>query len=483
MDHSLLRCKWFIVTAVTCGFLFFSLPHTLKAEGTKQVRPDSITSAAALIIDWDDPLFTRFAMPGCPANYRLNIHISNIGERILFGLKAPYANITYNLRRPNGTVANSGTLALAGAGYIQYYLHALRGPFPSIGGYTPIAVNADMVGDWYFEISAVGNDPLLNDNCARFDNWDFQVVTGVNTPALPGDTINGRVWSQSWQLYSRLPVNWPPTEYFNGSFYVYSDDGIVTKLVCNGMYMGEGTFFCNPVGCLNTGNFPVDRQSKNNNTFVGFPGIAWYKVFLNNPDTLVYPNGQYGQLTSVTYNEPCSWNKFFVINVNKPGQVVIKIDVPYGDPSYDVFIVANVVTGDNTIWWNGRDGKGGLIPYGTVLTITVDFLNGLTNLPLWDFEANPNGYKVYPVRPIGPGLLPPLLYWDDSQLTATGNCSPPPNTANLTGCVPASSICHDMVVFRKHLLPADSYFKCPADPDHHRAVSRLPEYAGLRIYY
>jgi PKD-like domain/PKD domain len=449
MKHLLYRVERFIISIVAGTILLLSLHHSVYAEGTKQVRPDSTVSAAALIIDWDDPNFTRFCMLGCAANYRLNIHIKNIGEKILFGLKTPYNSptpILYNLRRPDGTIAINGTLGMSGSGYIKYYRQATIGPFPTSGGYTPISVTSNMVGDWYFEITQVGNDALLNDNCARFDLWDFQVVNGVATPQ-PSDTLNGRVWSQSWQLYSRLPVNWPPNEVFSGSFYVYTDDGIVTKLVCNGMYMGEGTIFCNPVGCTNTGNFPIDRQSKNTNTFVGFPGIAGYKVFLNNPDITVYPNGVFGILNSVTYhddqNEPCSWNKFFEINVNKGGQVVIKIDVPYGNPSYDVFIIANVVPGNNTIPWNGLDGHGGLVPNGTVLTISVDYLNGLTNLPLWDFEANPNGYKVYPVRPVGPGLLAPLFYWDDSQLTGTSNCSNPPTTVNLTGCNPSGSVCHD----------------------------------------
>ncbi|HNW77159.1 MAG TPA: hypothetical protein PKJ28_09770, partial [Bacteroidales bacterium] len=423
------------------------IPLTGHSEGTKQVRPDSTISAAALMIDWSDVLFTRFCMVGCPANYRLNIHIKNVGEKILFGFKTPYTSIGWALKRPDGTIpaGMSGTsLPMSGAGYITYYKQAIKGPFPASGGYTPLQCTADMTGDWFFEITDVHDD--LFPETAIFPLWDFQVVTGANTPALPSDTLNGRVWSKSWQMYAKLET----PNYFNGSLYVYTDDGIVTKLVCNTMGMGEGTFFCNSVGCVNTGNFSVDRQSKNTNTFVGYPAIAQYKVFLNNPDTSVYPNGEYGILNSVTYNndpnEPCSWNKFFTVNVNKPGKVVIKIDVPYGDESYDVFLVSDVSPGNNTIIWNGLDGQGNPVPNGTVLTITVEYLNGLTNLPLWDIEGNPGGFKVYPIRPIGPGLLAPLLYWDDSQLTPTYGttpCSSPPNTVNLTGCVPASTICHD----------------------------------------
>lgn len=452
MKHTLLRNLRNLVTnsAYTLLLVVLLFPAGVRAEGTKQVRPDSTISAAALMVDWIDPLFTRFCMPdanGGGPNYRLYIHIENVGEKILFGLKAPYGSIGWNLKRPDGTIPagmSGNSYPQAGTGYITYYSQAIKGPFPAIGGYTPLQYTADVTGDWYFEITDV-HDGIFTD-CATFDLWDFQVVTGANTPALPGDTINGRVWSQSWQMYARLET----PNYFNGSLYVYTDDGIVTKLVCNGMGMGEGTFFCNEVGCLSTGNFPIDRQSKNSNTYTVFPGIAQYKVFLNNPDITVYPNGSFGVLNSVTYHNdsisPCSWDKYFTINVSKKGQIVLKIDVPYGDPTYDVFIVTNVVAGNNTIPWDGKDGHGGMVPNGTTLTIVVDFLNGLTNLPLWDFEGNPNGFKVYPVRPIGPGLLDPMFYWDDSQLTPTGGttgCTNPPTTVNLTGCVPASSTCHD----------------------------------------
>jgi hypothetical protein len=456
MNHFLRKYKWFLVIAVTGCLFFFRLHNNAFAEGTKQVRPDSTISGAELMVDVSDPLFTRFCYYTAPANYRLYIHIKNINEKILYGLKtpvdyiAPIENITYNLRRPDGSYAvNGAILPTSGAGYITYYKQAVVGPFPTYGGYTPLEFTANMVGDWWFEIQYVPNrvDPSFSD-CARFPLWDFQVVTGLNNPALPTDTLNGRVWSQSWQMYAKLETS--GHQDFNASVYVYSNDSITTKLVFNGVDLGEGTIFCNSTGCTNTGNFTIDRQSKNNNTYTTFPGIASYKVFLNNPDITVYPNGNYGILNSVTYyddpNEPCSWNKFFIINVNKSGRVVIKIDIPYGDPSYDVFIIADVVPGDNTIPWNGRDGHGGLVPNGTVLTITVDYLNGLTNLPIWDVEGNINGYKVYPVRPLGPGLLPPLLYWDDSQLTATSGsapCTNPPTTVNLTGCVPATATCHD----------------------------------------
>ena len=270
------------------------MPNAMYAEGTKQVRPDSTISGGSLMIDRSNPMYTRFGYIGCPANYRLYIHIKNVGETILFGLQSPIANVGYNLRRPNGTIAMTGNLPMAGAGYIRYYRNAIQGPFPAFSGYTPFSQQITSIadtGDWYFEVR---NIPV--GSTCEFSLFDFQVVTGLNVPALPTDTVNGRLWSQSWQFYANLGGN-NTFEPFSASFFVYSDDGITTRLKFRGVHWGEGTIFCNPVGCYNTGNFPVDRQSSNNNTYATFPGIAWYKVFLNNPDSSVYQDGEYGRVT------------------------------------------------------------------------------------------------------------------------------------------------------------------------------------------
>jgi PKD repeat protein len=436
-----------LVISVSAGTLVLvAMPNVMVAEGTKQVRPDSTVSGGSLMIDWNNPMYTRFGCIGCPANYRLYIHIKNVGETILFGLQTPVANVGYNLRRPNGTIAMTGNLPTAGAGYIRYYRNAIQGPFPAFSGYTPLIQKINSIadtGDWYFEIRNIPNG-----GTAEFRLFDFQVVTGLNLPALPNDTINGRVWSQSWQFYADLGGN-NGFDPFNGSVYIYSDDGITTKLRFSGVHWGEGTIFCNPVGCTNTGNFPVDRQSSNNNTYATFPGIAWYKVFLNDPDTIVYPNGEYGRVTKdpTMIDDPnypvCSGKKYIEVVVNKKGSIIIKIDVPYGDSTYDLTIDANVNPGLNHIPWNGLDGHGGQVPAGTWLELTVTFINGLTNLPLWDIEQNPLGYKVDLIRPKGPTLSEPLIYWDDSQLKNDGTCPNAPTTVNLAGCVPTTSICHD----------------------------------------
>ena len=417
----------------------------VSGEGTKQLLPDSTVSGAGLFIDNSSAgVYTRFAMVNCAANNRLYIHAKSAGEKILFGLSTPYSPLVYNLRKPNGSIAMTGTLnyTIGSPGYIYYYHEAMVGPFPQQGGYVPLEYTVTSIadtGNYYFEIASSYPFQYI------IEYWDFQVVSGQHTPSVPADTINGRVWSQSWQLYAYLAGPFQP---FNGKFFIYSDDGIVTRLGFSNAHVGAVTIFCNTYGCLNTGNFTTDRQSKNTNTFTSFPAIAQYKVFLNNPDPTVYPSGIIGQIIPTPYLIPdpgypvCSGRKYIVVNVNKAGKLEIAISFPYGAPATNVSLYADVISGVNNIPWNGKDGQGNMAPDGTLISFGLKLLNGLTNLPIWDQEQNPNGYDITLIRPVSPGMQIPLTFWDDTQLTPgtyLGDpCTNPPQSFNLTGCTPGS---------------------------------------------
>jgi gliding motility-associated-like protein len=121
--------------------------------------------------------------------------------------------------------------------------------------------------------------------------------------------------------------------------------------------------------------------------------------------------------------------------------VEVIISFPYGGSSTNVSLYSQVIAGVNYISWNGLDGLGNTIPDGTIITVNIKYVNGLTNLPIWDQERNPDGYLISLVRPVNPVNPVPLTYWDDSQLVpnSSGNpCNNPPQTTNLTGCTPGS---------------------------------------------
>ena len=412
-------------------------------EGTRELQPDSLISGAGLYISneiFGD--YTRFAVIDCEPNYRLYIHIKEAGESILFGLHSPLSSYTYrfNLRKPDGTIALSGDCPQAGQqGYIKYYHQALVGPFSTLGGYDPFqykVTNSADTGNYYFELSNMTTFQSIT-----FDLWDFQVVSGEHAPAIPEDMILGRVWSQSWQVYADLGY---PLHEFNGRFYVYSNDSIVTKLKFQNARIGAATIFCNPYGCYNTANFLTDRQSVNTNTFLTFPEIADYPVFLNDPDTSIFASGTYGEIIGTpgmvpdTSFLPCSGAQLILVTVSKSGSVDVAITFPYGFPATTVNLFSSVTPGVNQIQWNGLDGLGNPVPDATTVTIAIAFANGLTNLPIWDQETNPDGFVISIVRPANASGQIPKTFWDDQHLSAYSQCPVAPQTSNLTGCIPGS---------------------------------------------
>lgn len=422
-------------------FLIF-IPFGLYAEGIRELRPDSTVSAADLYLTTSSA-YSDFGLINCAPNYRLYIHVKNPGESILMGLNTLNHNSTYhyNLRKPDGTIVMTGLCPYntGVTGYIQYYKQAIKGPFPSIGGYTPLEYQVNNVadtGDYYFEIFSTNYYNTEYD----LPLWDFQVVSGAHTPAQPSDTINGRVWSQSWQFQAELGSY----RTFNSKFFVYSDDGIVTKLKFTNGRVGVLTIFCNPSGCVNTGNFLSDRKSVALNTFINFPGIADYKVFLNNPDPAVYPSGIFGSITGTPALiedpafPPCSIEKQVVFDVNKAGNAEVDLSFPYGAPATNVSLFSVVTAGTNHIAWNGKDGLGNPVPDGTTVYLKVIYMNGLTNLPIWDQEQNPQGYKITLVRPFISAFQYPRTFWDDTNITGYG-C---PVGSNLSGCIPFPNGCH-----------------------------------------
>src|SRR6185295_11429952 len=73
------------------------------------------------------------------------------------------------------------------------------------------------------------------------------------------------------------------------------------------------------------------------------------------------------------------------------------------------------------------------VPANTSFPITFSFRKGRINVPLYDVELNVNGFNVAAISPV---VLPKSkLYWDNSQISTTGDgsCSRGTNNYNNTG--------------------------------------------------
>lgn len=120
------------------------------------------------------------------------------------------------------------------------------------------------------------------------------------------------------------------------------------------------------------------------------------------------------------------------------------------DPFSAVTGSTNCSTWD-TITWNGYNGQGVIVEIGANVNMTIDYINGLTNLPLWDIENASKGIKVDIVRPVptsGSTILP--IYWDDLNLGGGPNITTGciyPTSATVTGChsFPPNAPQHDQI--------------------------------------
>lgn len=419
----------------------------VSAEGTRQLEPivGPGTQYCKLYFDNDLTQFrVPFAQLGCSSDYRLYFFIDNPGTEVVyfgFGSAINYGNAVLNdlqfqIKDPNNNVVPGfamTALPTAGAGYIATNPQAQAGP--NIGGtvpagYTPLSFTPTIAGNYYIEFSK-NNLPIdIDGRALRY--FDLTVASGT-TP------IDGRLWSKAWQMSSSTTSAAAGGKSY-ASFYSFTTDSIVTRFNCNGFAGGVFTVYCNQYGTANTGTWNIDRRSIMGNGTV----IPQYKLFLNDPDTNVYKSGVLGRICDVVSQPYCDGTTDILVKVTRPGTMTVIIDVlPAGTGPEDVTITQPVIGNDScnvwdTIHWNGINGLGGIVQNGAVYNMNITYLNGLTNLPLYDVEDNRFGIKVDLIRPSisGPSILP--IYWDDINVGGSTNLTGCmyPTGGTVTGCHP-----------------------------------------------
>lgn len=410
-----------------------SIPYLSYPEGTKQILLSDDGHGKIQVMPSFNP-FAWYTSSGVSADpeYRLHIHIANIGEKIYYGFgdvlnhqNVVVTDVVYRIKDPSGNiVVGPAPVPSSFAGYITTFAQAVAGPSAIVGptGYIAVQYSPAMTGDYFIEFNF--NNGFGGHDRTKFKYFDITVASATN------QAIDGRVWSKAWQMTADDQAPPPGVYAFWGKLFAYSDDGIVTSVSFNGMEPFVFTVSCNPWGCYNTGNFTLDRRSVSGNHT-----LTQYKVFLNDPDVNVYPTGILGSVVPPINIIPnCNGTATIMINVTKEGNVDIILDInpAPGIQPEDVELAAAVVTGVNSIPWNGLNGLGQQVLNLTTFNVTVTYINGLTNLPIYDVEQNPSGFVIELHRPVGP--IPPV-FWDDILVGGS---------QNFTGCtsVPPSTGCH-----------------------------------------
>lgn len=394
------------------------------AEGTKQLRPASGDFGYLQINDKGRTFATYIANE----DERLYIHISNRKEKIYFGfgnIKNGTTNVTdvwYRIKNQSGNIVYGPfKVTNTGKGYISSYSRAIAGPnILNSSGYSALEYTPIDTGDYYIEFNQghATNISNPNNNKRVFENFDITVIDTVIMQAR-----NGRVWSKNWDITTDGGTNG-----FKATFYVYSNDGVVTSVNFNGMQPHAFRLACNSTGCTNTGNPLEDRKSR-----LGNYTYSSYKIFLNDPDINVYPNGIIGTLKASLSLTGCAPNYCLNVTTDAAGYMEFLVDLNgvsgYQKNSADVVFGQNVEKGTTCIPWNGKDGLGNQINQSINFEVLAEYKFGLTNLPLFDVENFNAGLIVSSIRP---SVIKPKLFWDDTDISG--------GASNLIGCT--STACH-----------------------------------------
>ncbi|MEI8048905.1 MAG: PKD domain-containing protein, partial [Bacteroidota bacterium] len=423
---------------------------TVLAEGSTQLvplskRPDA--SGGLYLSHFNDPTqqnsYSKFGQLNADTSYRLMFTVNSLNEKVYFGLNCVDVTSTnqstylYYIRKPNGVLMGPFPFPITGnTGYIASYTKADYGPNTiNPSGYVPITVDpASMggIGNYSIEFTFPSTEQSM-----IIQYFDITVAEPSGSSYQP---IPGRVWSRSWQVNIDFS-----TRSFYGSFYIYSDEHIITKFEADAMKTGTFSIYSNKTGCGNTGNWVNDRKSVSYRV----DALPKYKIFINEPDA-IYPIGELGKILSATQQLPasCDGSVIFNVVVDKPGMITLRLDCPPlgsdagEDITFNRDVIANV---NNQINWNGSNNFGDTIGNGRNIIVDIDYLNSLTNLPLYDVEGNDKGFKVDVVSP-PPNPMPPdgtklKIFWDDTNLStwggynnSTNGCLYPANPPAVTGC-------------------------------------------------
>ena len=374
-----------------------------------------------------DDNFANFASPGAPESSRLYVQLNGAEETLYLGLSREFTD--------SGSPASTGS-----------YSFRIRRASDDQIVHGPFSVNSfvENISSWE---EAVG-PAILNGGVgyATDDNryvfapgeaglyyiefisadyigyWDFTV-------AANGAEIPGRVYSKNWAFRTPTVGNTQPEcvwdREFNGALYSYTSDGFVTRIdfADSGFQGLSFTMAFNTSGPGQTGDLGQDRMSIPGSA----PGddFAEHLIFLSEPDPVVYPSGECGDLTVAPYFSCTGPGTYCLeVEVTQPGQVEVVIDVNQNnayDEGVDRRILHRFDEGaalNACLDWDGLLGDGTPIAPGSSVNLLVQYTQGVQHWTVFDGEFLKEGFCVEPIRPMCPASngSTDILYWDDRNI-------------------------------------------------------------------
>ncbi len=403
--------------------------------------------------------YTEFMRYDRSPDERLNVFLRP-GERFMFGMnfftlgrggKEDVPGDMYvRIKDSQGNVVfGPERLNPGDKGHIPDRNSAITGPDEfSPGGYDALEFLATYADTFHLEVNYEDPNTYNSDiprDAERFgtDFFDFRVMDPTNTE------LEGRIWANAWQI---MAVEGPSIP-FDSQQFVYSDDGVVTKVDYNGMRPWAYVAVANDHG------IGPDNHANSHKSFSAWGNIEdlegevkakalmdslqpQYKLFFDTPDPDVFPPADLDQLFGTLTKDPtvsgCPGEYEINLSVSKSLKGFIFLDLNevdgYQENSEDIMLDLDFDAGDNVVLWNGLDNLGNPVSRASI-DIIVNFKAGITHFPMYDVETNDYGIKVTFISPDGVNGQGAKIYYDDSEISG-GNVVDPSNS---TGCEGA---CH-----------------------------------------
>ncbi|HVU99447.1 MAG TPA: hypothetical protein VHE34_29700 [Puia sp.] len=447
----------FLILALLCCLI---KPDGIRAEGTKQVMPNT-TNGTGLIVSTTSsfPLGSVGSYLGAPLDNHIQIHIADFNTEVFYyGFNweplspsgtpstGTYSDVYMNIYDPTGTLVQTvnlpSTVGTPGfIGGVNGYVNAIRGPqiagVPT-NGYLPLSFTPTMNGDYYvsFYRSTDGGVTHISGGESMLAKY-FDITVAQNS--IP---VAGRVHCNEWAFSVYNPAKndiQDPATSTNAAFYGYTPDSVTVKVSFPSPPLTNASGFMplsyiiafNSFGCINNGNWLVDRNSINLQNLVSPYLTGGFDVFLNPPDPNVYPacvipSAPILLAPVISGCPPGPYNIRF--KAPQPGDYYLLFDLN-GVPGFqnntaDRFIeLINQPAAIRTYVWDGKDGLGNVVPANTTFPIIFSYRKGRINIPFYDVELNVNGFRVDGYAPAAAVQSNAILYWNDAGLTSMGNCT------------------------------------------------------------
>src|SRR5690606_383248 len=278
-------------------------------------------------------------------------------------------------------------------------------------------------------------------------NWTSQHAESSGIAAWDVTVFDTGMNALSGRVYANVLAQYVGGGYY-GKMYVLTNDGYVYKVSANGQYgVGFMSFVNNKGLTIGTGdNAPPSYKSldsyganvptKDPREPDGIKSIT-HKMFYSQPDntmpamanipgrtTWLNPSKVIPTVSDVsikgsegTENQIGSKGGLLEFEANMDG--TYKIFITAGPGFVQRTLMGSADQGANTIFWDGKDGAGILLPQGTAnVTVNVQLQGAEVHFPVIDIEYNPYGLIIEQLNDDGT-VKSDIVYWDDSDIVSS----------------------------------------------------------------